>query len=65
MGHETEPLKFSTKNMCDGCQRGLPLVEVYIAKGVVSNIHKGAGYDMIGCTKDRYINATDKDVPGK
>lgn len=32
-------------NNCDGCQRGLPLKD---------GIHKGKGYDMIGCTKDRY-----------
>ncbi len=32
-------------NCCDGCQRGLPIKD---------GIHKGTGYDMIGCTKDRY-----------
>lgn len=33
-------------NQCDGCQRGLSLDEY--------NIHKGEGYDLMGCTKNRY-----------
>lgn len=33
------------KNQCDGCRRGLPLTD---------GIHYGKGYDMIGCTKNRY-----------
>ena len=32
-------------NQCDGCNRGLPLV---------NGIHRGEGYDLIGCTADRY-----------
>ena len=32
-------------NQCDGCARGLPMTE---------GIHRGAGYDLIGCTADRY-----------
>lgn len=34
------------KNQCDGCARGLP---------IHNGIHRGDGYDMIGCTKDLYI----------
>ena len=32
-------------NQCDGCRRGLPIVD---------GLHKGPGYDMIACTKGRY-----------
>ena len=32
-------------NQCDGCRRGLPIVD---------GLHKGPGYDMIACTKERY-----------
>lgn len=32
-------------NQCDGCRRGLP---------IVNGIHRGPGYDLIGCTADRY-----------
>lgn len=32
-------------NQCDGCRRKLPLVH---------GTHYGEGYDMIGCTADRY-----------
>lgn len=32
-------------NQCDGCARGLPLV---------NGIHRGKGNDIIGCTADRY-----------
>ena len=32
-------------NQCDGCRRNLP---------VVDGLHKGEGYDMIACTKERY-----------
>lgn len=35
-------------NQCDGCARGLPLE---------NGIHKGDGYDLIGCTADRYVMA--------
>lgn len=35
-------------NQCDGCARGLPLV---------NGIHKGEGWDAIGCTADRYVVA--------
>ena len=38
-------------NMCDGCQRGLP-----IEKG----LHKGQGYDLTTCTADRYKQGTEK-----
>ena len=34
-------------NQCDGCNRGLPID----AEGN----HYGEGFDMIGCTKDRYV----------
>lgn len=38
-------------NQCDGCRRGLPLMPG-------TTTHKGpAGYDYIGCTKDRYDTA--------
>lgn len=33
-------------NQCDGCARGLPLD---------GRIHRGDGYDLIGCTADRYM----------
>lgn len=33
-------------NQCDGCRRGLPLNN--------DGVHVGPGFDMIGCTKDRY-----------
>ncbi len=33
-------------NQCDGCRRGLPLDE--------HGIHCGEGYDMIGCTANKY-----------
>ena len=34
-------------NQCDGCMRGLPIVD---------GLHRNpdGSYDMIGCTKDRY-----------
>lgn len=32
-------------NQCDGCRRNLPIVD---------GLHKGEGYDMIACTKERY-----------
>lgn len=32
-------------NQCDGCRRHLPIID---------GIHMDFGYDMIGCTKDRY-----------
>jgi len=38
------------RNMCDGCQRGLPLVDGW--NGIA--YHKGNGYDTIGCTKHLY-----------
>lgn len=33
------------RNQCDGCVRGLPLVD---------GVHRGDGYDFICCTADRY-----------
>lgn len=36
-------------NQCDGCSRGLP---------VIDGVHRGKGYDMIACTKDRYLNGS-------
>lgn len=33
-------------NQCDGCNRGLPLD---------NGIHRGDGYDFIGCTKELYM----------
>ena len=33
-------------NQCDGCRRGLPIDD--------EGVHFGAGFDMIGCTADRY-----------
>lgn len=32
-------------NQCDGCRRGLPLE---------NGIHRGEGYDLIGCTRELY-----------
>lgn len=40
-------------NSCDGCQRGLPLIDDEFGL-----THKGEGYDIIGCTKDRYQERT-------
>jgi ribosomal protein L32 len=37
----------SPLNQCDGCARGLPLE---------NGIHRGEGYDLIGCTADRYTD---------
>lgn len=37
--------KSTSANQCDGCRRGLPLE---------NGVHKGAGYDMIGCTAHLY-----------
>jgi hypothetical protein len=42
------------RNQCDGCARGLPLE---------GGIHRGEGYDMIGCTADRYRAVTDPETP--
>jgi hypothetical protein len=36
-------------NQCDGCRRGMPIVDGWV--------HKGEGYDMIACTKDGYVPA--------
>lgn len=33
-------------NQCDGCRRGLPLDD--------DGVHRGRGFDMIGCTRERY-----------
>jgi hypothetical protein len=41
----------SELNQCDGCRRGLPLNE--------NGIHRGEGYDMIGCTADKYASSVD------
>lgn len=43
-------------NQCDGCQRGLPLVDSKFG----GKIHKGKGYDMIVCTADRYKEKKDE-----
>lgn len=32
-------------NQCDGCNRGLLLID---------GVHYGAAYDLIGCTAERY-----------
>ena len=37
-------------NQCDGCARGLP---------VKNGIHRGEGWDAIGCTKSRYPQPED------
>jgi len=37
-------------NQCDGCRRGLP---------VVDGVHQGTGYDMIGCTAKLYTGDSD------
>lgn len=38
-------------NQCDGCQRGLPMVD----NGFGGEVHQGNGkYDRIACTADRY-----------
>jgi len=39
-------------NQCDGCRRGLP---------VEDGTHRGEGYDLIVCTKDRYIKTDSED----
>lgn len=36
-------------NQCDGCRRHLPIID---------GVHMDFGYDMIGCTKDRYTGET-------
>ncbi len=41
-------------NQCDGCKRGLPLKD---------GIHKASeGYDMIGCTAERYQKTSEGPV---
>ena len=35
-------------NQCDGCARRLPLK---------NGLHRGVGWDAIGCTKNRYPQA--------
>ena len=46
-----------TKNMCDGCQQGLPLVE---------GMHKTSStYGWIYCTKDRYQPTTEQELRTK
>lgn len=35
-------------NQCDGCRRGLPLLD---------GVHRGEGYDLIGCTAHLYALA--------
>ena len=43
-----------TKNMCDGCQQGLPLVE---------GMHKTSStYGWIYCTKDRYVSNGEQEL---
>jgi hypothetical protein len=44
----------SELNQCDGCRRGLPLN--------ASGIHRGEGYDLIGCTADRYAMTTEREA---
>jgi hypothetical protein len=46
---ETAPDQQSPLNQCDGCARGLPME---------NGIHRGEGYDLIGCTADRYTDKT-------
>ena len=46
---EEIPKEEEERNQCDGCNRGLPIVD---------GIHRGEGYDMIGCTAHLY-----KEVP--
>jgi hypothetical protein len=40
-----ERLRRTPRNQCDGCARGLPLED---------GIHRGEGYDLIGCTAHLY-----------
>lgn len=44
-----KPENKEEKNQCDGCARNLPLKD---------GVHSGGGYDLIGCTKERYISQT-------
>lgn len=44
-------MRDSEANQCDGCNRGLPLVD---------GIHRGEGYDMIGCTRERYASSLEE-----
>jgi len=37
-------------NQCDGCRRHLPIID---------GIHMDFGYDMIGCTKNRYTGGNE------
>ena len=46
-------LDFVDDNQCDGCRRGLPVDE--------NGVHFGAGFDMIGCTANRY-NASPRPI---
>lgn len=39
-------------NQCDGCRRGLRLEKSPYSLG---EIHRGEGYDMQMCTRDRYV----------
>jgi hypothetical protein len=43
-------------NQCDGCARRLPLK---------NGLHRGIGWDVIGCTKHRYPQATCGVLNGK
>ena len=49
-----QPAVTLTMNQCDGCARGLP---------VVNGIHKGIGWDAICCTKNRYQQPEDWPKP--
>lgn len=40
-------MNVSERNQCDGCRRGLPLKD---------GVHRGEGYDAIGCTAHLYAN---------
>lgn len=51
LGIDTYSRGNETANQCDGCRRGLPLDE--------HGIHWGKGYDMIGCTAERYTEASE------
>lgn len=47
-GGSTVAVPIVPTNQCDGCRRGLPIIE---------GIHVGQGYDRIGCTAHLYQNA--------
>ena len=50
-------------NMCDGCQRGLPLQPD--GRSHVNPVEEFPGYGSIGCTRDRYRDQKPDNTPGE